>query len=770
MFAQQCVSSICGVVTDASTKAPVPYAEVVIKELNIGAVTDAEGKFHFHNICENTYTVICHHIGCEHIVKAVEIRGNVEVNFELSHEALKLLEVVVIDKAVSASTQTARVLSGVTLDALKGQSLGDALSRIAGVSTLNTGGTIVKPIIRGLHSNRILLINNGTRQEGQQWGSEHAPEIDPYIAGNLKVVYGANSVRYGPDALGGVILVEPAALSNQPGINGEAHFAGFSNGRSGVISSRLDGRAKGRLPIAGRIQGTYKRGGNVNTPDYFLDNTGNQEINYSALAEYRKNGWQSELFFSQFFNKTGILSSAHIGNLTDLQNAINRGRPTSDGDFSYELGRPLQQTVHYLFKAYQSLETGKKGMLTMQFARQFNRREEFDAHKRFGSLPSATNNPDMMFEITTHSLDLNLEHQMMKGVTGSFGSQLIAQKNTTDRGGLIPDYKSFGAGVFLIERWKQYPIPVELEAGVRYDLRTLNIEKRGNTPINRQFNFNNISGTLGAIYGLYNHHLKLKLHAGTAWRSPSVNELYSDGVHHGSASYEKGRIDLKAERAFSIDLTAEISNWKNLSGSFSVFQNRIADFIYLKPMVQSVLTIRGAFPGFEYSQADSRMQGADWNLEWSPANVITLSSSGSFLRAWNIEADEWLALMPPSRLRSEVKINFRKSANPAESPYLSLSMENVLKQTRIPYGQDYAEPPAGFELFDVEAGMTFELGHHTGFYNHEVKESHASNKQLRVILSVQNLLNTKYRDYMNRLRYFSEETGRNIGLRLKFNF
>ena len=82
-----------------------------------------------------------------------------------------------------------------------------------------------KPAIRGMQGDRIVIMNNGVRQEGQQWGSEHAPEVDPYLASRLTVIKGASSVRYGANAMGGVVLVEPWPLPTAPGMAGEAHLA-----------------------------------------------------------------------------------------------------------------------------------------------------------------------------------------------------------------------------------------------------------------------------------------------------------------------------------------------------------------------------------------------------------------------------------------------------------------------------------------------------------------------------------------------------------------
>jgi iron complex outermembrane receptor protein len=198
-------------------------------------------------------------------------------------------------------------------------SLGESLQRITGVSVLQTGNNIYKPVIQGLHSSRVLILNNGIRQEGQQWGSEHAPEIDPYVANRLTVIKGASSVRYGGDAIGGVVLVEPRLLQYNPELNGELNLAAFSNNRQGVLSAMFEGGLDKSGLNAWRLQGTVKRGGNAKTPAYWLQNSGVEEFNMSAAAGWKKKEKGLELFYSLFNTRLGIFTGSHIGNLTDLE-------------------------------------------------------------------------------------------------------------------------------------------------------------------------------------------------------------------------------------------------------------------------------------------------------------------------------------------------------------------------------------------------------------------------------------------------------------------
>ena len=452
--------------------------------------------------------------------------------------------------------------------------------------------------------------------------------------------------------------------------------------------------------------------------------------------------------------------------MTDLQLAIERGRPLTDDGFSYELQRPLQRVAHHLFKVQGHALTGQLGQLSAQYARQFNRRQEFDAHRPYGDPPTGFDNPEIEFEITTHTLDASWAHRPFRYLQGTFGAQWMRQVNTTDRGGLIPNYDNQTLGVYWIERWRKYPFPLEMEAGLRFDTRQMNIERRGTELIDQQLSFNNWSGTFGAIYH-FPKHLEFRLHAGSGWRAPGVNELFSDGVHHGSASYELGRSDLHAERATNVSLTLAFSipqagvrgdgnkTITGLTANLSLYHNRINDFIFLEPQPEPVLTIRGAFPAFEYTQTNARLQGLDWQADWRPLTWLGMGSGVAILRAKNLRTDDWLIFMPADRYRHSLTFYLPSRDKPLWSgTYLKGIVENVARQTRYPTGQDYTEPPAAFTLFDLEGGTQLNW----------------SGQTLHLGLTIQNLFNTSYRSYLNRLRYFADEPGRNISVRIKLIF
>jgi len=726
----------------------------MIKGRKTGTIADENGAFIISDLCAGTYTVVCTRVGCDHQEHQIHLAEDTVFNIFLEEHAVQIEEVVVVTQRIApVETQATELLSGVELESGKGLNLGESLSRLPGVTTLNTGATIAKPVIQGLHSNRVLILNNGVRLEGQQWGLEHAPEVDPFLAEKVKVIKGAGSLRYGADAMGGVILVEPAPLPGKAGIGGVLNLQGFSNGGTGVASAAVEGKLPGKIPLSGRLQGTLKRGGNLRTPNYFLSNSGILERNFSWTLGIDEKDWSTEVFYSNFYSEIGILADAHIGNLTDLRNAIERGRPLDDGAFTYELGRPLQRVLHELVKAKGSLRTGEAGHLHLQYARQFNRRQEFDAHRPFGDLPEGTQDPDIEFEITTHRADVYWEHHPLGNWRGSIGASAQSQINTTDRGALIPNYESRSAGAYIIERWKSYPFPLEFEAGLRFDHQWMDVGRQGTDTLDRQLSFNSLSGTAGAIYR-FPRLLRLRLNFGTAWRPPHVNELFSEGVHHGSASYEKGNPELTPERAFNTSLTAEFNNEKKLSATLTLYYNRIQNFIFAEPQEQPVLTIRGAFPAFEYKQADARIMGLDWSLDYEFVNQLHLESRGALLRSWNRRTEDYLIFMPPDRFQTGLRYEFRARDGAEEVPFVRLTMVNTLEQTRAPENIDYAPPPPGYTRFDLEAGATFVWG----------------KQPFDVGVGVRNLFNVSYREYLNRFRYFVDEPGRNVSLRLRVPF
>lgn len=753
--AQHCQLSLAGHVEDTDTRDKLASATVLLKEAGIQIVTDSNGDFSFNRLCEGTYNIIVSHVDCQTTEMQIVLNKNVHIDINMPH-LKNVLQVVTVESVIGTpNTGFKKDISGRQLDQVKGLSLSEALGRINGVTMLQTGNNVSKPIIHGLHSNRILTINNGVRQEGQQWGNEHAPEIDPYIAERLTVIKGVDELKYGSDAIGGVILVEPKPLRANIDYAGEINTGFFTNNRMYVVSGQYEQAIKKISGLRFRIQGTYKKGANITTPSYRLNNTANQEANFSATAVYKREKFATELFYSQFSTQVGIFTGAHIGNLTDLRNAIAAATPAQVflGQNTYSIGRPRQEVTHRLIKSKSSLTKGAHNF-SLLLSAQYNNRKEFDIVRN-----ASNTAPQMQLDILTLSQELTWEHPRKNNFTGLAGISALQQDNSYSGRYFIPNYRSYSYGGYYIEKWSRHQW--ELQGGVRFDHKNINTERLrfGGDTLNNAFKFNTVAASFNTIFKPAAG-WRINFNTSLANRAPHVNELLSDGIHHGTATYEQGNIYLQPERSFNLSAGIQYHNKANtFSAELNLYRNNIRNFIFQRPLPDSaVLTIAGAFPKVVYQQTDALLSGMDVSMVYRPVTNIELNTKASFLMAKNKSINDWLIWMPANRFSCEMTYNFANGGTLTDS-YISTEWQHILKQTRVPgenaFGkQDYKEAPAAYSLFTLNASTTFKI------------------KQQPVIVSVgvRNLFNTVYRDYLNSFRYFTDEMGRNVSIRLKIPF
>ncbi|MCY7293484.1 MAG: TonB-dependent receptor [Ferruginibacter sp.] len=749
--AQPCTLKLYGHVVDIDTKQNLISANISIKEINKQITTDEKGDFVFVGLCTGDYTILISHVNCDNVEKKIRLTNNVHLDILMPHSRQLLNEVVIDAQKGLQNTGFKKELTGRALEETKGLSLAEALSRINGVTMLQTGSTIAKPVIHGLHSNRILTINNGVRQEGQQWGNEHAPEIDPFIASKLVVIKGVDELRYGSDAIGGVILVEPRALRDKPGYAAELNTAYFTNNRQYVVSGVFEKQLAKQPAFRYRLQGTFKKGANATTPNYRLNNTGSEEMNFSISAGWKKERFSKELFYSQFATKVGIFIGSHIGNLTDLQRAIAAPKPDDVflGQTTYKINRPYQDVVHHLLKSKTIFYKGEN-KFSVLLAGQFNHRREFDVVRN-----STNKSPQLDLSIYTLSQDITWEHPRKNNFSGIVGLALMQQNNSYVGRYFIPNYFSYSFGSYAIEKWSKQKW--ELQAGLRYDNKTISTTRlkfNGDT-LNYDFHFSTFASSFNALYKAGNN-WKLNTNISLASRAPHVNELLSDGIHHGTATYEKGDINLRPEQAINVNAGINFQNThQTFSFDVNVYSNNIRNFIYQQPKPDMpVLTIAGAFPLIEYKQTNAVLSGVDVAASYKITPRFEWNPKLSVLYAWNKSTSDWLIWMPANRASNELVYNFIDKKAFANS-YLSVDVTNVMQQKRTPGEtngkQDYKLPPAGYTLISLNASSTITL----------------LKTPLTFSVGVRNALNTVYRDYLNNMRYFTDEMGRNINLRLK---
>ncbi|HMP98213.1 MAG TPA: carboxypeptidase-like regulatory domain-containing protein [Cyclobacteriaceae bacterium] len=768
---EDCQYRLRGYVRDGQQGA-LAGASVIISSIQKAASADAHGYFVLDNLCAGKYELTFSFIGYKNQSIEVIIPAEMVIEVILEEDAFYLEDIKVEALALASPVQSTALLSEREFDLVKGKSLGESLRRLPGISTLQTGPAIFKPVIHGLHSQRILILNNGIRQEGQQWGPEHAPEIDPFIANEITVIKGAEAVRYGADAMGGVILIDTPPLHQSKGLGGELNLMGMNNSRMGVVSGMLEGDFAGSEKWGWRLQSTYKKGGDFKAARYYLSNTGLEEVNFSAALGYKTDAQGFELYLSSFNAEIGILRSAHAGSLTDLNNGINNDTPWFVRDFSYDIDNPKQKIGHHLLKLNAFKNFGER-RLDFQYGIQLNERKEFDVRRG-----GRSDIPALSLQLITQTLDASVNHQT--GFSeGTLGVNLTYKNNINVPGTgirpLLPNYEQANAGIFLIEHFNRAEWKYEL--GLRYDYQFLLVRvfDGAGELFKPQFNFNYFSASVGAHRKLlpgavFNSHL------GFSSRPPHVSELYSEGLHHGTASIDEGLMRpngelltdqsfIKNEESFKWINTVSVFK-KSFGAELSVYANLIDNYIYLRPTTTR-LTIRGAFPVFQYSQTKALLAGADLSVNTDLNKNFSFTGKYSYVHGSDLTNNDVLIFLPPAQFENGITYQLPKQGK-IYDVFFSLIASSNLRQFRAPQvippnevrdydGNelfDFAPAPASFTLLNFEQGFKFNV----------------RDKAVSVVFTVENILNESYRVYMNRLRYFADDVGRNFSIKLKYDF
>lgn len=781
---QECTYTFTGFLTDFHDNSPIEGATVYWKESDTYTTTNSHGIFTLNNLCKQTITLVISHVGCDSLERIFDITESTQQKLMLEHHTEELQGVVVSStKTIKqvASAQETR-LKTATLETYSAASLGTALKEISGLRTLSTGNGIIKPVINGLHSSRIMILTNGVRLQDQEWGIEHAPNVDINTANAITVTKGSSALAYGSDAIGGVIALEPQRIFLKDTLFGKTILNGNSNGKGISASTALSKFYKSGWFITG--QGATKQFGHGSAADYGLANTGYKSTSFSGHGGYKQFNRGVAVYYSYIKNTIGILSAAHIGNIEDLVNAINNPTPLITEDFTYDIEPPKQEVTHQIVKATAFQRFENLGKLQFQYDYQVNHRFEFD--KRLGE---NRNTAAVDLKLTTHTVQTNFIWDANNASIFNSGLLFRYQENFANPGTgikrLIPDYDKWEAGAFITTTQKLGDNLI-WDAGARYDLQHIDAKKFYKTSrwedrgydvdfgsivitefdnqvlTNPIFDYHNFAVATG-LKKQWNIEHSALLNLSFANRAPNVAELFSDGLHHSAARIELGDLRLEQEAASRIAGSYTFENDK-LSLVIEGFYNRINNYMFAQPL-GTEQTIRGAFPVWGYEQTDAALYGLDASITYQLNSRVRVENKSSITKGKDLVNNLALIDIPAFNTSTTLRYN-----NPKWNGYtFSVTGEFVAEQNEFP-NNDFeqfipssqqnvtvaiSQPPSSYFLTHIKNEINFSL---------------FNTNDLLVTLDVTNALNTSYRDYLSRLRYFADDLGRNISLQLKFKY
>ncbi len=752
-FGQKCNFLLEGKLVDSQSFEPIPFAAILIIGSGQGIMTEPDGTFHFHDRCRGKQTIILSHIAYNSDTLEFIINADTNVTIKLDPKAEWLKGVdVVEDYHAHDQRYIGGSIEQKSVSIQSNKNLGDMLESIEGVDVLKTGTGASKPIIHGMYGNRVTTVNRGITQSGQQWGNDHGPEIDAFGAQKISVIKGAGVLAYDGNSLGNIIIIKSADIATDSNLHGEINSIFQSNGLGLTLNASLEKTSKW---AAWRLTSSLKKIGDNYAPDYYLTNTGKTELNFSGqLNKTIKKKWFNELYFSVFNTNIGILRGSHIGNISDLDEAIGREEPFfTEDQFSYQINPPRQNVQHYLAKYEAKYFTKPYSFFSFKYAWQVDNRLEYDVRRG-----DRSDIPALSLNLITNSIDASYVHHFHTGFTLTNGYQYNSLDNTNDPETgvfpLIPDYYSWSNSLYSIlekdkDRWG-------FDIGIRYNYRIFNVATISRTVPREIVRYNNDYSNFafsGSLKYVWSPGWTAKFNANMAQRSPDINELYSNGLHQGVAAIEEGNPDLESETSVKALFSIDGDRIKNLHFQFVAYIQKVDNYILLESNNEYRLTIRGAYPVYVYNQTNALIYGNDFSIDYLISDKFDIEFKYAIVRGQDLIENDYLINMPPDRLKLNFNYHFREN-NKWGNAQIGIKSEYTFKQIRVNPEQDYMSPPDSYFLLGFSGDIT-------RFYN---------KSNLGFNLRIDNILNTSYRDYLNRWRYFADDIGINIQVGLRWTF
>jgi len=783
-------NTLSGTITNKANKEALPGVLVYFPDLKSGVISDLSGKYTVNNLPKVKTIMQVKLLGYKTLIKQIDLTETQQLDFELEESVVEADEIVVTGTSHATELKRSPIpvisIDNKLLTQNTSNNIIEALGKVPGISSLNTGPNVSKPYIRGLGYNRILTLFDGVRQDGQQWGDEHGIEIDQFLIDRVEAVKGPASLIYGSDALAGVINLLPAHAASEGLITGALLSNYQSNNKQIANSLNLAGNTKGYVwgfTVSKKIASTFqnKYDGNVYGTKY-------DETDANAYVGLTKPWGYSRLNFSLYDSKQEVPDGNRDSVTRKFTKEISEEDTihpiVSNSELnSYAISPAHQRVQHYRLYSDNTVFVGRS-KLGIKIGAQQSQRREFED-------PEHPSEAGLNLVLNTITYDIKYYLPEWKGFDATIGVNGFYQQNQNKKAHdfVIPDYNSFDLGpfVFVKKSFKK----IEISAGVRYDSRSFNNKALytrestdhgkeivayapNDTTIVRQFAANNLSysglsGSLGSSFML-NEAFSIKLNVGRGFRAPNISEISGKGVHPGTGFQQLGDAYLKPEFSLQEDLGLFYDN-EHVSGSIELFNNTISNYIYNEKLLSlnggdSVFTENGEnFQVFKYKQTTAQLYGAEFSLDIHPHPLDWLHFENSASLTYGINAGgngvrvtdstKYLPLITPFHTNSEIRADLKKKLAFFSSIYIKAGLQYFATQDRFYSAYGTETKTAGYILID--AGMGFDI-------------VNRKNQGLCSInISVSNLTDEAYQSNMSRLKYFDNYPNNHTGRSGIFN-
>lgn len=766
-------SVLSGKITDAKTGEALPGASIYMHDLKKGTISDDNGMYRIANLNAGKYLIEITYRGYSTIIETVPVQGETQKDFSLKEAVVENEEVTVT--GVSAATRIRQ--SPQPVDVIKKEQLFtvtstnaiDALAKtVPGVNSLSTGPAISKPFIRGLGYNRVVTINDGVRQEGQQWGDEHGIEIDDYSIQRIEVLKGPASLMYGSDALAGVINI----ISQRPVADGHITANILSEYQTNNALRGFYGDVAGtKNGFSWHAYGSYKGAEDYkNKYDGRVFNSKFYNQNFGGMLGYSGAWGYSHLLVSNFDQRIGMVEGDRDSATGAFLKALpggDEGIATNDDFKKITPEIPYQHIRHFKVLSENNFAVGK-GSLDVALGYQQNQRQEYGN-------PDEAATPEAWFNLKTVNYALRWHLPSTQYWKTTIGVNGMSQTNTNKaEEAIIPNYDLFDIGGFVYTHYNKNKW--SLSGGLRFDSRHVNgkpmdVDNESKfTGFSR--NFSNVSGSAGLSYAA-NDLLTFKLNVARGFRAPNLAELASNGAHEGTNRYEVGVNDLKSENSLQIDGGFEL-NSEHVSLETNLFYNHINHFIFYEKVLNSAGTdsiLTDPESGdelnvYRFDQKDANLYGAELAIDIHPHPLdwLHFRNAFSYTRAQftgEVDGTKNIPYIPAARLFTDLAVSLLPKGKTVRNLRIDLESDYTFQQDHPFTGFDTETSTPDYWLINAGIGGDFVRNGKTLF-------------SLR--FTANNLGDVAWQSHLSRLKYTAVNQvtgrtgvfnmGRNFGIKL----
>ena len=753
---------------------PLEGVDVYLHETHQGTATDESGFFKLTDVRKGHYHLHVTFAGYHSVSQDIILNQNLEgLNFQLE-VAVNELHQVIIENSLEKTDIRTNPKSIVHVDQhylemQGGSSFMKNLEVIPGVASINNGVGVSKPVIRGLHGNRVVMTINGIKQEGQQWGEEHGLEIDPNNAEQVEIIKGPSTLMYGSDAVAGVINVRPTLpkRKDEVSLSQRVEYQSINHAlRSGTHVALNRGGNWFKLRYGHLSGADYSvpvsqfvyQSRILPMPRQRLKNTALNEDAVNVYAGISRKWGYAYLHGSLFDQTSGFFTGAF-------------GIPTSydlrdDGNI-WNIDLPYQRVRHTRLAAHGNFLLGKNWLEVDAGYQNNHRMEVAKPHSAAFSESQDVSNEALLLSLGTYSVNARyFDYDSSKRTI--VGMSLQHKSNGIDGYEfIIPAYTNQLAAIYALFR-RDFKKGVVLNYGARLEYNDLDIQSsttdfyRNGIRIGEVIRsedwhkqFLQWSASIGYNRTISDN-LQLKSHVARTSRVVQANEIGANGLHHGAFRFERGSSKLDPETAVQSDISLHFEH-KRLLWSISGYYNYFQNFIYLNPSASFArLEVEGQiFPYpeagqlFEYVQSPAHHLGYEFEAEYKLTSYFRAKVNSDYVLVDASPSSSHVPFVAPFSVKPTIEYLREFHHKKLEEIHIGLRYEFYGAQNRVPRNDI---PTEAYQLVNGVISMSWSNG-------------------FSINLVGSNLFNTAYFNNLSRYKTLGiPEPGRNLSASIKYMF